>query len=276
MLLKIWNKYKKIKDIVNSNIKTYLARIEYIIKEIIPKNEDECSLIKEKLEIIKNIIKINEIIEEDNKLYVIIDNNEEITSKFDNLILSEKSIIEKESILKGHGRPITKGDILDLIKMEESMCKISFERLEKDIKPGIASGFFCEIDKIEDFPFKYGLFTNYHVLNEYIKTFFKIDPILFTNDKIKIYNSDIFILQYPKCNDLSFSFSCGKILSLNSNRILHSASTDNGSSGSPIIRRCEEKYIIGLHYGGIKGEINFATLFDSIIYDINKNGINCI
>jgi len=57
---------------------------------------------------------------------------------------------------------------------------------------------------------------------------------------------------------------------------LHSASTDNGSSGSPIIRRCEEKYIIGLHYGGIKGEINFATLFDSIIYDINKNEINCI
>jgi len=53
MLLKIWNKYKKIKDIVNSNIKTYLARIEYIIKEIIPKNVDECSLIKEKLEIIK-------------------------------------------------------------------------------------------------------------------------------------------------------------------------------------------------------------------------------
>ena len=47
-------KYKKIKDIhINLNIKTYLARIEYIIKEIIPKNEDECSLIKEKLEIIK-------------------------------------------------------------------------------------------------------------------------------------------------------------------------------------------------------------------------------
>ena len=168
MLLKIWNKYKKIKDIVNSNIKTYLARIEYIIKEIIPKNEDECSLIKEKLEIIKNIIKMNEIIEENNKLYEIIDNNEEIASKFDNLILSEKSIIEKECILKGHGRPITKGDILDLIKMEESMCKISFERIEKkDIKEGIASGFFCEIDKIEDFPFKYGLFTNYHILNEY-------------------------------------------------------------------------------------------------------------
>ena len=325
MLLKLWDKYEKIKEFVNSNIKTYLAKIKYIIKEIVPKNKDECFLIKEKLEIIKNIIKINEIIEEDNKLYVIIDNNEEIASKFDNLILSEKSIIEKECILKGHGRPITKGDILDLLKMEESMCKISFERLEENnIKVGTASGFFCEIDKIKDFPFKYGLFTNYHVLNEYnlkkeniniefyskssykkkkiklddkrkiftnqnmdytcieirksddIKTFFKIDPLLFTDNKIKIINSDIFILQYPKCNELSFSFSCGKILSLDDNQILHTASTDNGSSGSPIIRRCKENYIIGLHYGGIKNENNFATIFDSILNDINKNEINCI
>ena len=63
---KIWNKYEKIKDIhINSNIKIYLARIEYIIKEIIPKNIDEYSLIKEKLERIKNKMKINEIIEED-------------------------------------------------------------------------------------------------------------------------------------------------------------------------------------------------------------------
>jgi len=97
---KIWNKYKKIKDIhINSNIKTYLARIEYVIKEIIPKNIDEYSLIKEKLERIKNNIKINEIIEEDEedkKLYVILDNNEEIISKFDHLILSEELKIKKE------------------------------------------------------------------------------------------------------------------------------------------------------------------------------------
>jgi len=56
--------------------------------------------------------------------------------------------------------------------MEESMCKIYFEKLENnkennEIKEGTGTGFFCEIDKIEYFPFKYGLFTNYHVLNEY-------------------------------------------------------------------------------------------------------------
>jgi len=83
-------------------------------------------------------------------------------------------------------------------------------------------------------------------------------------------------LQYPKCNELSFSFSYGKITSLEDNQILHNASTDNGSSGAPIIRRCKDNYIIGLHYGGIQKENNFATIFDSILNDINKNCINCI
>ena len=83
-------------------------------------------------------------------------------------------------------------------------------------------------------------------------------------------------MQYPKCNELSFSFSYGKITSLEDNQILHNASTDNGSSGAPIIRRCKDNYIIGLHYGGIQKENNFATIFDSILNDINKNCINCI
>ena len=47
---KIWDKYKIIKEPkelnTNSNIKTYLAGIEIIIKEILPKNITEYSLIK--------------------------------------------------------------------------------------------------------------------------------------------------------------------------------------------------------------------------------------
>ena len=44
---KIWDKYIKIKELnTNSNIKTYLAGIEIIIKEILPKNITEYSLIK--------------------------------------------------------------------------------------------------------------------------------------------------------------------------------------------------------------------------------------
>ena len=46
--------------------------------------------------------------------------------------------------------------------MEKSMCKISYETI--DGKIGKGSGFFCEIDI--NFPFKYALFTNNHVLDE--------------------------------------------------------------------------------------------------------------
>ena len=126
---------------------------------------------------------------------------------------------------------------------------------------GKASGFFCKLD---NFPIKYALFTNHHVLDEEnlkvgniinieylkgstlitkesikekkikidekrrvftdkeldytcielyesdgIKDYFKIDPILFTNKRDFIEQSDIFILQYPEGNELSFFY--GKI-----------------------------------------------------------------
>ena len=164
---------------------------------------------------------------------------------------------------------------------------------------------FCEIDF--NFPIKYALFTNNHVLNElnievgntihfeclelqnsinnssYIKkkieitdkrkvftneeldytcielfesdgilNYFKIDPKIFKYNKKNLEDKDIFILKYPKDNDSLFSFSYGKILSYEDNEIEHSASTDYESSGSPIIRRSEDNYIIGLHYGGKK------------------------
>ena len=50
----IWNKYKLIKEINNkSNIKTYLTKIEPIIKEIIYKDKNKYYIIIEKLEKIK-------------------------------------------------------------------------------------------------------------------------------------------------------------------------------------------------------------------------------
>ena len=321
MTLTIWNKYKLIKEIdKNSNIKTYLARIEPIIKEISYKDKKEYLIILERLERIKNKIKIYDIIEEENKIYLVIDNNNEIISEIDKLILKDEMILKKEGILKDQGNPVSKNEIIELFNMEKSMCKIIYEKIvNNEIKKGKASGFLCEIN---DFPIKYGLFTNNHVLNEndikkgniinleflnessYIKKkikidetrraytdkeldytcieiyqsdgfkyFFKIDPILF-NNKNCLKNSDIFILQYPEGNELCFSY--GKILSLKDNDIIHSASTKDGSSGSPIIRRSEDNYIIGLHHGGIKKEnnidysFNLATNFDSILNNINK------
>ena len=80
MPLKIWDKYTMIKEIEsNSNIKTYLTKIEPIVKKIIPKNEDDYYyIIKERLEKIKielkNELIIYEIIEENEKIYIAMDN----------------------------------------------------------------------------------------------------------------------------------------------------------------------------------------------------------
>jgi len=162
---KIWNKYKIIKEIeFNSNIKTYLTKIEPIVKEIIPKNKEDYYKIKERLEKIKleEELNIYEIIEENDRIYIVIENNNELLSKIDKLILSSELDIKKEFIVQGHGRPIKKDEIFDLFKMEKSMCKISYENMKGETVKG--TGFFCEIDI--KFPIKYALFTNNHVLNE--------------------------------------------------------------------------------------------------------------
>jgi len=326
---KIWNKYKIIKEIEdNSNIKTYLTKLEPIVKEITPKNKEDYFIIIERLERLKlkEELNIYEIIEEDDKIYIVIDNNDELLSKIDNLILSNELDIRKECIIKGHGSPIKKDEIFNLFKMEKSMCKIFFENKKGEECHG--SGFFCEIEF--NFPIKYVLFTNNHVLNELnieigktihfecleksffsssynivpkeikitdirkvftnkdldytcielfesddILDYFKIDSNIFKCDKNDLKDNDIFILQFPNGN---LSFSYGKILSLKDSMILHNASTDGGSSGSPIIRRSKENNIIGLHYGGIKNKYNLATCFNSILDNIKEqnNEINCI
>ena len=212
------------------------------------------------------------------------------------------------------------------------MCKISFKTLDNN--KGKGSGFFCKINI--NFPIKYALFTNNHILNEtnleigkkinfeYLEkslfsssyniikkqieitwnrriftnkeldytcielfesdgiiNYFEIEPNIFKHNNNIFKNNDIYILQYPNGNDLSFSY--GKILSIKENKIIHNASTDSSSSGSPIIRRCKENYIIGLHYGGIKNnkneyKYNLATLFNSILDNIKEqlNEIICI
>ena len=332
----IWNKYNIVKEInSNSKIKTYLTKIEPIVKEITPKDEDEYYIIIERLEKLKQQFNIYEIIKENEKIYIVLENNDEVLSKIDELILSDELDVKKEGIIQGHGNPITKEEIFNLFNMDKSMCKITFETLKGE--KGKGSGFFCKID---NFPIKYALFTNHHVLSEsnieigktinleylelqksllYLSSsykivnkqikitekrkvftnkkldytcielfesdgiikFFKIEPDLFQHNKNFLENNDIFILQYPLGNELSFSY--GKILSLKDNKIMHSASTNVGSSGSPIIRRCKDNYIIGLHFGGVTNKkkeyiCNLATAFDSILDNIKEqlNEIICI
>ena len=56
---------------------------------------------------------------------------------------------------------------------------------------------------------------------------------------------------------------------------MHNASTKAGSTGAPIIRRCKDNYIIGIHFGAsIKNRINLAISFDSILDNIKGQYYN--
>ena len=71
--------------------------------------------------------------------------------------------MKKEGILKDQGNPVSKNEIFNILKMEKSKCKIIYEKIQNNvIKKGKGTGFFCEID---NFPIKYALFTNNHVLD---------------------------------------------------------------------------------------------------------------
>jgi len=83
-------------------------------------------------------------------------------------------------------------------------------------------------------------------------------------------------LQYPNNNN-EISFSYGEITSIENNEIRYNASTTHGSSGSPIILRCNDYLIIGIHHSGYiyKGD-NIGTIFNSILIDIQQQKNNKI
>ena len=89
-------------------------------------------------------------------------------------------------------------------------------------------------------------------------------------------NKDIYIVQYPGGNDLSYSE--GKIKEINNYEIIYDASTQSGSSGSPILIK-DTTEIIGIHKQGNNFKIeNYGTLIYSFIQILNykkliyKNG----
>ena len=167
MPLKIWDKYKLIKEInvnVNSNIKTYLTRLEPVIKEITPKDKDDYYTILERLYKLKESSNIYEIIEENQRLYVVAENDNQLLLKLDKIILSNELDMEKGGIIECHGKPITKEEISELLEKEKAMCRIKYKN-EKNEK-GFGTGFFCKINR--NFPIKYALFTNNHILDDKI------------------------------------------------------------------------------------------------------------
>ena len=298
------SKYSLLKSIKNendeknfkSNLYLVASGVPFLMMEIIPKN------LKEKLMIISLIekkklgseIKIYDEFEENEKLYLVVENSKESIKNLKNLFIKE------EGIIFGQTRPIEKKEIDELFKKESSICKIEFK---KGNNLGFGTGLFCEI-KDDNIPFKKALFTNNHILditkiqignfinlrymgnsknieitkNRKVFTdenldyscieifdsdgfhdFFKIDPRIFENKEL-LKNEEIFILQFPLGGELSFS--SGRIKYIYEHYLIHFASTSKGSSGSPIISRNNKNLILGLHRSGsqINKELNDKKL----------------
>jgi len=289
-------KFKETKE----NIETYEANMKILFKKI--KRTSQCNIYYYK-SILKNK-KIYDIIEEDNNIKIYYDPNENIDDilfikKNQELILkghcepiSKKEIIElfekedamckilSQKIINEKLEPISgTGFFLEINKENIPLkkCLLTNNHIlnENDIK--INRDIIIEY-KNEKKEIKITenrkVYTNevldYTIIEIYdkdgIKEYFKIDNQIIDNS-IEIYNDkEIFILQYPKDNQLSFSE--GIILGFEDNKIIHNCSTCNGSSGSPIISRYSNNSIIGLHYGAedkINVSTNIISIFNSII-----------
>ena len=105
-----------------------------------------------------------------------------------------------------------------------------------------------------------------------LNSFLEID-IQTKIEENKIIKNDIYILHYPKGNEISIS--PGKIEYIKNNTIFHNCSTDQGSSGSPIFNKSNFK-ILGVHKGHNKN-YNLGSLIGKPIEEfIKKNYVENI
>ena len=220
------------------------------------------------------------------------DNTEEV---------SNNSSVIREQLILGHSEPITKGELNEIFKKEDSMCIIYSKN-----KSGM--GFFLNLNE-NYLPFHKCLMTNYYILNEneIRKNNNKINiihqnkkKVIIMNQNRKIYinknlgytciqilNEDninqyfeidnnigieqnILSLQiFRNQNRYELSFSSGIIISIENYIIKHTCYIMENSIGSPIISKHPSINVIGL-YNGSEGNKKFNTAINvnSIINDI--------
>ena len=106
-----------------------------------------------------------------------------------------------------------------------------------------------------------------------INNFLELDENLFKDNLEIIYeDKSIYILQYPNGKNACVSY--GLLNSIDKNDISHKCSTDNGSSGSPILN-LENNKVIGIHKkGSTCFNFNLGTLLKFPINDFNEKYIN--
>jgi V8-like Glu-specific endopeptidase len=88
-----------------------------------------------------------------------------------------------------------------------------------------------------------------------IKNFLELDDNLF-QEKEKVFYEDksIYVLQYPYGRNACVSY--GLLINIEKNDIKHTCSTENGSSGSPILN-LENNKVIAIHKGAGLSDFNF-------------------
>ena len=212
---------------------------------------------------------------------------------------------------RDHPSPILKTEILELLKKEDSMCKIKSPKIfNGEITQLSGSGFFLELND-KSIPFSKCLMACNHLLSEndieigkeinleYLskKKILKItkNRRVFTSreldytlieilpeDKLKnFFQVDMNPIDYYKGRDIfllqypqenELGYSCGKILKTKDKWILHNCSTNYGSAGGPLILRSKELSVIGIHFGK-RPKYRISTSIQSIINDIKNKSV---
>ena len=299
------------------NIETYTANLKIVIKKFIARDINEALLFKMKLLESKKSRRIYDIREDKNILYIFIAPGENINDLLVGKITKE--IVTKghcdpikkkelshlfqyeESMCKIRYHKIINNElkyvygsgfflIMNIKGIPFNKCLITnnhvlnedFFKTNKAIEMEYLNEMkIIQINKRRICTSKSLDFTCIEILdNDNIKRFFLINQEILKSNMNIFINKDIFILQYPKGEDISFSE--GKILSIHDeDSFTHNCSTLKGSSGSPIILR-EDSSVIGLHHSSLTqnennnkiNEYNLSTSFSSIIKYILKKKAN--
>ena len=151
-----------------------------------------------------------------------------------------------------------------IIDKKDSPIKIEYEKEIKEINP--KNRFFSTSLKYD--------YTAIEILDsDNFNNFFKVEKnINIDNPEEEYINDEFVIIQNPGGNGVSFAEGyLNKIQ--NEYQIIHSISTESGSSGSPICLDTRNLKIIGIHCGK-EQNLNKGILMKHIIEDIEKQFFN--
>jgi hypothetical protein len=153
--------------------------------------------------------------------------------------------------------------VLDKLKIQiDSRIQLKHQDTTKNIEI-TKNRFVCTNEELD--------YTCIEILDDdNFDNYFKIDSDIDCDNPFEQYKDDkIGILQCPGEEDVSIAE--GKIVDIkNNSSIIHSVSTDLGSSGSPIILSTRNLNIIGIHLGKIEAKNNKGVYFKIVLEDLEK------